>query len=164
MTGSPAGGAPASTPKQRMSLESLITRANMAIGAAALLFVIVVIAAIRYQSGTARRRYESLLASSLDHIVTAQEGFYYDSTKYVTSLKSLPTVHLPPGVHVTLYSPDRRSWWAVATHDRLPAHHCLVWVGKAPPSIPVEARAPENETKPLCFNDNASVARQAQRS
>ncbi|HKW48767.1 MAG TPA: hypothetical protein VJN70_15060 [Gemmatimonadaceae bacterium] len=164
MTGSPADGAPAPTPKQRMWLESLLTRRNAAIGAAAFVVVLAVIAAVRYRSGSDRRNYESLLTSSLDHIVTAQEGFYYDSTKYVTSLSSLPTVHLPPAVHVTLYAPDRRSWWAVATHDRLPAHHCIVWVGKAPTSIPVAARAPENETKPLCFDDSASVARQAQRS
>jgi hypothetical protein len=164
MTGGPAGGPPAPTPKQRMSLESLLTRTNMTIGAAALVLLIVAIAAIHYRTGSSRRRYESVLTTSLDRIVTAQEGFYYDSTKYVTSLRSLPTVHLPPGVHVTLYAPDRRSWWGVATHDLLPAHHCVVWVGKAPSSIPVEARAPENETKPLCFDDNVSVARQAQRS
>jgi hypothetical protein len=164
MTGGPAGGAPAPTPKRRMSLESLFTPTTMAIGAAALVLLVVAITAIRYQSGGSRRRYESVLTTSLDRIVTAQEGFYYDSTKYVTSVRALPTVHLPPGVHVTLYAPDRRSWWGVATHDRLPAHHCVVWVGKAPSSIPVEARAPENETKPFCFDDNLSVARQAQRS
>ena len=164
MTGSPARGAPAPTPKQRMSLASLITRTNVAIGAAALVLVLLLVAAMRYHSGSNRRQYESALTASLDRIVTAQEGFYYDSTKYVTSLQALPTVHLPPGVRVTLYSVDRRSWWGVATHDRLPAHHCVVWVGKAPTSIPAEARAPENETKPQCFEDNVSVAKRAQRS
>lgn len=162
MTGRPAGGAPA--PKRRISLESLVTRRNMMIGAATLLVLLVVLAAVHYRSGSNRRRYDSLLTTSLDRIVTAQEGFYYDSTKYVTSLRALPAVHLPPGVHVTLYTPDRRSWWGIATHDGLPAHHCVVWVGRPPSSIPLEARAPENETKPLCFDDNVSVARQAQRS
>jgi hypothetical protein len=162
MTGRPAGGAPA--PKRRISLESLFTRRNMIIGAATLLVLLVALAAVHYHSGSNRRRYDSLLMTSLDRIVTAQEGFYYDSTKYVTSLRALPTVHLPPGVHVTLYTPDRRSWWGIATHDGTPAHHCVVWVGQPPSSIPLEARAPENETKPLCFDDNVSVARQAQRS
>ena len=164
MTSSPAGGAPASTPKQPTSLKSFLTRRNVALGALAIAILIVVIATARYQRGSARRRYEALLSASLDSIVTAQEGFYYDSTKYVTSLRALPSIHLPPGVHVTLYSTDGRSWWGVATHDQLPTHHCVVWVGKAPASLPVEARAAENETRPVCFDDNVSVARQAQRS
>ena len=164
MTGSPADGAPAPTPKEPPSLGALLTRRNLGIAAATLIVLIVVIGAFRYRRGSDRRRYESLLTTSLDHIVTAQEGFYYDSTRYVTSLGALPTVHLPPGVHVRLYAPDRRSWWGLATHDQLPSHHCVVWVGKAPSSIPAEARAPENETKPLCFDDNVTVARQAQRS
>src|SRR5689334_10785736 len=131
MTGGSAAGATGPKPKQRMSLQSLIARRNLVIGAVAVTLLIAVIAGMRYRSGTNRRQYDSVLASSLDRIVTAQEGFYYDSTKYVASLRALPSVHLPPGVHVTLYSPDRRSWWGVATHDRLPAHHCVVWVGKA---------------------------------
>jgi len=164
MTGSPAGGASAPTPKQPLMLESLLTRRNFAIAAAFVVLLIVVIAAVRYKSGSDRRRYESLLTSSLDNIVTAQEGFYYDSTRYVASLRALPTVHLPPGVHVTLYTPDRRSWWGIATHDRLPAHRCVVWVGRAPSSLPAEVRAPENETRPFCFDDKASIARQARQS
>lgn len=163
MTGKPPDGAPA--PKQwTVSLDSLVTRRNMLIGTGVLLVLFGVLAAVRYHSGSNRRRYESVLATSLDRIVTAQEGFYYDSTKYVASLRALPSVHLPPGVHVTLYAPDRRSWWGIATHDGLPAHHCVVWVGKPPSSIPVEARAPENETRPVCFDDNLSAARQGQRS
>ena len=164
MTSSPAGGAPASTPKERTSLNSLLTRRNVGLGALAVVILMVVTATVRYRSGNARRRYEALLSASLDSIVTAQEGFYYDSTKYVTSIRDLPSIHLPPGVHVTLYSSDRRSWWGIATHDRLPTHHCVVWVGKPPASLPVEAKAPENETRPLCFDDHNSVARQAQRS
>jgi hypothetical protein len=105
-----------------------------------------------------------MLTMSLDKIVTAQEGFYYDSTRYVASLRSLPMVQLPPGVHVTLFTPDRKSWWGIATHDRLPAHHCVVWVGTAPTTLPLEARAPENETRPLCFDDRGAVTRRASRS
>ncbi|HEY2375305.1 MAG TPA: hypothetical protein VGH98_04965 [Gemmatimonadaceae bacterium] len=164
MTGSPAGGAPAPTPKRQVSLKSLLTRRNGVITGAALVCVIVVISIARYESGGRRRRYESLLASSLDHIVTAQEGFFYDSTRYVASLRALPTIHLPPGVHVTLYTPDPRSWWGIATHDRLPARHCVVWVGKPPPSLPATARSPENETRPLCFDDKGSGATQVKRS
>jgi hypothetical protein len=93
--------------------------------------------------------------------VTAQEGFYYDSTRYTPSLQALPTVRLPDGVHVQIFSPDRRSWWGVATHDRLPARECIVWVGVPPSAAPAEARAPEDETKPLCFDSSRLKVKQS---
>jgi len=165
MPGGPSDGAAASAPKQKpRSFRSFLTTRNAAIAGVALVVLVAIVIATRYHGGNERRRYEAMLATSLDRIVTAQEGFFYDSTRYVASLKALPTVTLPQGVHVILYNPDRRSWWGVATHDRLPDHHCVVWVGTPPRSLPSEARAPENETKPLCFDDKQSVARQASRS
>ena len=157
-------GAASSASTQSKSIRAFLTTRNIAIGIAALALLAVFFVALRYRSGNQRRRYEALLTTSLDKIVTAEEGFYYDSTRYVASLRALPTVSLPSGVHVTLYSTDRRSWWGVATHDGLPTHHCLVWVGRAPASLPLEARAPENETKPFCFDDKSPVVRQASRS
>lgn len=143
--------APAPPPQNRQRHRSLSTR--YVIGAViGLVLLIALVGLIRYRGGSERRRYEATLRSALDRLVTAQEGFYYDSTRYTPSLRSLPTVHLPEGVHVAIFSADRRSWWAVATHDRLPHRRCVVWVGAAPPTMPVEARAPEDETKPLCFD------------
>ena len=164
MADGPTGGATASASTQSKSIRAFFTTRNVAIGIGALLLLVVLVVALRYRSGNQRRSYETLLTTSLDKIVTAEEGFYYDSTRYVASLRALPTVSLPSGVHVTLYSPDRRSWWGVATHDHLPKHHCVVWVGTAPASLPSEARASENETKPLCFDDKGLVVRQASRS
>jgi hypothetical protein len=125
------------------------------VAAAALVAAIAVLAVVlHYRSGSQRRSYEKMLKDSLDRLVTAQEGFYYDSSKYTASLSALPTVRLPSGVHVRLFnSPDRRSWWGVATHDHLAARHCMVWVGTPPATVPREARAPEDETKPFCFDD-----------
>ena len=160
----PKGGATSSASTHSKSIKAFLTTRNVAVGIGALALLLVLVVAMRYRSGNQRRRYEELLSASLDKIVTAEEGFFYDSTRYVASLPALPTVSLPSGVHITLYSPDRRSWWGVATHDRFPQHHCVVWVGTAPASLPSEARAPENETKPLCFDDKGPVVRQASRS
>lgn len=163
MTGGPSENAPAPEPDGGVLRRVAISRRH-AIGAATALVVIVaVVIALRYRTGNERRRYDGLLRASLDKIVTAQEGYYYDSTRYVGSLRALPTVQLPTGVHVQLHNPDRRSWWGIATHDRLPAYHCIVWVGTAPTTLPLEARAPENETKPLCFDD-AGAGRQTRPS
>jgi hypothetical protein len=164
MADGPTDGVASSSSTQSKSIKSFLTTRNVAIGIGALVLVVVLVVALRYRSGNQRRDYDALLTTSLDKIVTAEEGYYYDSTRYVASLRALPTVSLPSGVHVTLYSPDRRSWWGVATHDRLAKHHCVVWVGAAPASLPSEARAPENETKPLCFDDKGPVVRQASRS
>jgi hypothetical protein len=135
------------------------------VGAAAVVALITLIVIIvRYRNGADRRRYEAVLETSLDRLVTAQEGFYYDSTRYTASLRALPSVALPPGVHVQIFNPDRRSWWGVATHDQLPARHCVVWVGAPPASLPADARAPEEETKPLCFADSQGGMRPGSRS
>ena len=123
-----------------------------------LVLIIALVALIRYRGGSDRRRYEASLRSALDRVVTAQEGFYYDSTRYTASLGALPDVRLPREVHVQIFSPDRRSWWGIATHDRLPARRCIVWVGAPPAAIPVEARTAEDETKPLCFDATRIVA------
>ena len=151
--------APAPPPQTRQRPRFLSARYIVA-AAIGLVLLFALVSLIRYRAGSERRRYEASLRSALDRVVTAQEGFYYDSTRYTPSLRSLPTLHLPDGVHVEIFSSDRQSWWGLATHDRLPERRCIVWVG-APPSIaPAEARTPEEETKPLCFDASRIATRQ----
>jgi hypothetical protein len=152
--------APAPPPRDS-DLRRFLSRRYLIGAATGLVLIIALIAFIRYRSGSERRGYEASLRSTLDRLVTAQEGFYYDSTRYTPSLRALPSVRLPVGVHVELYSPDRQSWWGLATHDRLPARRCIVWVGTPPSVVPAEARAPEDETKPLCFDAGRIATRQA---
>src|SRR5690349_14383054 len=152
--------APAPPPRDEPRARFLSRRYVIA-AALAIVLVIALIAVIRYRAGSERRRYEASLRAALDRLVTAQEGFYYDSTRYTASLRSLPTVHLPDGVHVEIFSSDRQSWWGLATHDRLPERRCIVWVGTPPSIAPAEARAPEDETKPLCFDAAKIASRQA---
>lgn len=149
-------GAPAPSPGEP-SRRRISTRQYVIGGAALIVLVIVIVLVVRYQSGSEQRRYEKVLSSVLDRLVTAQEGFYYDSSRYTPSLRALPSVQLPAGVHVQIFNPDRRSWWGVASHDRLPARRCIVWVGTPPSSLPRDGRAPEDETKPLCY-DRARIA------
>lgn len=144
------GSAPAPAPDDGKA--TLFSRRNLMLGGAAVIAIIILVMVLRYQSGSERRRYEAILKTSLDRLVTAQEGFYYDSTHYAAALHALPTLKLATGVHVQLFNPDRRSWWGIATHERLPSRQCVVWVGTAPRVLPPEARAPEEETKPLCYD------------
>ena len=156
--------ADASVPREPARRPPIFTTRNVGIAAAAIFVIIAIAVALHYYNDSQRRRYDTVLKASLDKIVTAQEGYYYDSTRYVGSLRALPTVRLPQGVHVQIFNPDRRSWWGLATHDRMAGRHCVVWVGTAPTSLPVEARAPENETKPLCFDETPTTVRQSGQS
>jgi hypothetical protein len=149
--GSPAAGPPR-PPDEAGPRRPLLSVRNLGLAGAALLVIIILIAALRYHSGSERRRYDAMLAASLDRLVTAQEGFFYDSSRYASSLRSLPTVKLPTGVNIQLSNPDRRSWWGVASHNQFPSRRCVVWVGNPPAGLPAEARAPEEETKPLCYD------------
>jgi hypothetical protein len=151
MTDGSTGGAPA-PPNDSATPARWLSARNAAIGGAAVLLVLIVALALHYRGGSERRRYDAILRASLDHIVTAQEGFYYDSTRYAAALRSLPTVKLPPGVHVQIVNSDRRSWWGIATHEGSPSRRCIVWVGMAPSWLPLDARAPDEETKPLCYD------------
>ena len=142
--------APSAAPEDRKA--TFFSQGNLMLGGAAVIAIVILIIALRYRSGSERRHYDAILRGSLDRLVTAQEGFYYDSTHYAATLRALPTVKLPEGVHVQLVNPDRRSWWGIATHERLPGRRCVVWVGTAPKVLPADARAPEEETKPLCYD------------
>lgn len=155
MTGGSTGDlAPPATAPKPASTRFRLTRRQIA--AASVVFVLVVLGIallVHYRSGRDRRQYDAVMRATLDKLLTAQEGFFYDSAHYVGSLRQLSTVHLPPGVEVEMMSPDRHSWWGIATHDGLKGHRCVVWVGKAPASFPADARTSENEAKPVCFDD-----------
>ena len=121
--------------------------------AAGVFLALVVASVLYYRSGRNRRQREALLRSTLDRLVTAQEGFYYDSARYATTLRALRAFRVPAGARVQLAPPMSHSWSATATHNLLAGRHCVVWVGTPPTSLPDAARVPENETKPLCFDD-----------
>ena len=125
---------------------------------AGVLLALVVGSALSYRSGRNRRQREALLKATLDRLVTAQEGFYYDSARYATTLRALSAFTVPSGARVQLAPPMSHSWSAVATHTLLAGRHCVVWVGTPPTSLSDDARLPEMETKPLCF-DNAPRSR-----
>jgi hypothetical protein len=166
MTGGSTGDPTSAEPARRVA-PSRIRLSPRQIASGAIILVVLIAAVawlVHYRSGRARREYDKLMVDTLDHLLTAQEGFFYDSSHYVGSLRALPTVHLGPGVHVELANPDRRSWWGVATHAGLTGHQCVVWVGTAPASFPADVRAPENEAKPICFDDRSSGASPSKRS
>jgi hypothetical protein len=138
-------------PQQRRLLLLQLTL----LAAAGVALVAVIASYAYYHGGRDRREYEAILKNTLDKMVTAQEGFFYDSAHYARSLRSLPTVHLGQGVEARILAATPRTWSGMATHNRLPGRRCFVWVGAPPAVLPPEARAPDSETKPLCFDSTA---------
>jgi hypothetical protein len=164
MVSGPAAGSPVPAPNEPRR-PRFSTVQYLIGGAIGIVVLIALLLLIRYQSGSERRRYEAILTATLDRLVTAQEGFYYDSTRYTASLTALAGVQLPVGVHVQiLVKPDRRSWWGTASHDRLPNSYCMVWVGTPPSTVPPEFRAPEDETKPFCSRNAYLIMPHSSRS
>lgn len=161
MTGGTTGDATSSGPASPPARHGFSPSPRQIVFGAVIALVLVAIIAltVHYHAGRDRRRYDKAMLGTLDRLLTAQEGFFYDSAHYVGSLRALPTVQVAPGVHLQLASPDRHSWWGVATHDALAGHRCVVWVGTAPVSFPAEVRVPDDEAKPICFDDKRSATR-----
>src|SRR3982751_1233416 len=103
-----AAPSPAPPPHDKLR-HRFLSRRYVIGGALVLLLVIALAFLIRYSGGSERRLYEASLRSALGRGVTAEGGVCYDSSRYPASLRSLPTVRLPDGVHVEIFSPDQRS-------------------------------------------------------
>lgn len=139
---------------RRASFRLRLSRRQTGVASAILIALVIAIGLfVHHRAGRDRRQYEAAMREALDRLLTAQEGFFYDSAHYVGSLRALPTVRPAPGVEIQLVNPDRRSWWGIATHEALKGDRCVVWVGTAPASFPSDVRAPENEAKPMCYDD-----------
>src|SRR5256714_1089957 len=144
MTGGPPETATAPDPALQPSSreERRRTTAQVVVASvAALLLVGAIVALVYYRTGSPQRRIEAQLKATLDKLVTAQEGFFYDSARYARSLRALPTFRPPPGVHLRVVVDTAHSWPGTATHHGLPTRQCGVWVVRPPAPLPQEARA-----------------------
>lgn len=156
MTAPGAPGAPAGSPPDARRQRA----PRIAILAAVLVLLLVIIAGAlyaRHRSARQQLAYEDAMVMGLDTLVTAEEGYFYDSARYTPSLAAFPKLPLLAGVHLTIDSAGARSWWGTATHARLPRRRCEVWVGTPPARFPAAARAPELEGKPTCFGVGGSA-------
>jgi prepilin-type N-terminal cleavage/methylation domain-containing protein len=109
-----------------------------------LLIVVVIIGilasiAIPKFANTKEKTYVGALKADLRNLATAQEAFFYDSTKYTSSLAQLnftPTT----GISMTI-TVSAGGWNAIAAHTQTP-RRCYLYGGSGPPIPPatVEGR------------------------
>jgi hypothetical protein len=83
--------------------------------------------------------------SDLRNLVTAQEVFFGDSTRYTGNLRRLQFTP-SPGVRIVSLSVTGAAYTATATHTSLPGYVCAIFVGDVQP--PVGA---QREGEPVCF-------------
>jgi prepilin-type N-terminal cleavage/methylation domain-containing protein len=105
-----------------------------------LLIVVVIIGllaaiAIPKLSNTKQKAYVAQMKSDLKNLATAEEGFFYDSTFYTTSLAALNNFRSSTGVTLNVLEATPGGWSARATHSQTP-RQCVLFQGNATPVAP----------------------------
>ena len=111
-----------------------------------LLIVVVIIGilaaiAIPKFVNTKEKAYVAQMKSDLRNLATAEEGFFYDSAFYTSSLVSLNNFNSSSGVTLTVVQATPGGWSARAVHAQTP-RQCVVFEGSASAIAPatVEGR------------------------
>ena len=105
-----------------------------------LLIVVVIVGllaaiAIPKLSNTKQKAYVAQMKSDLKNLATAEEGLFYDSTFYTTSLAALNNFRSSTGVTLNVLEATPGGWSARATHSQTP-RQCVLFQGSAAPVAP----------------------------
>jgi prepilin-type N-terminal cleavage/methylation domain-containing protein len=111
-----------------------------------LLIVVVIIGilaalAIPKWANTKQKAYVAQMKSDLKNLAEAEEGFFYDSTFYTSSLAALNNFAASAGVTLTVNEATSAGWSATAVHSQT-SRYCTLFEGGATPVPPatVEGR------------------------
>jgi type IV pilus assembly protein PilA len=105
-----------------------------------LLIVVVIVGllaaiAIPKLANTKQKAYVAQMKSDLKNLAPAEEGYFYDSTFYTTSLASLNNFRSSTGVTLPVMEASAKGWSAEATHSATP-RRCALFQGGAAPVAP----------------------------
>ena len=108
-----------------------------------LLIVVVIVGllaaiAIPKLANTKQKAYVAQMKSDLKNLATAEEGFFYDSAFYTTSLPALNNFRSSTGVTLNVVEATPGGWSARATHSQTP-RQCVLYQGNAAPLAPATA-------------------------
>jgi type II secretion system protein G len=125
-----------------------------------LLIVVVIIGilaaiAIPKFASTKQKAYTASMKTDLRNLVTAEEAYFADNTKYAgTTALVAASFHVSAGNAITFVGATPNGWSANATNTFVPAtasgHICGVWVGGAA-SQPGGVTADSIEGAPACL-------------
>jgi prepilin-type N-terminal cleavage/methylation domain-containing protein len=108
-----------------------------------LLIVVVIIGllaviAIPKLSNTKQKAYVAQMKSDLKNLATAEEGYFYDSAFYTTSLPALNNFRSSTGVTLNVLEATPGGWSAEAIHAQT-TRRCVLYQGSASPVAPATA-------------------------
>jgi type IV pilus assembly protein PilA len=104
-----------------------------------LLIVVVIIGilaaiAIPKFANTKSKAYITAMKSDLRNMVTAEEGFFFDSSSYSTSLTSI-NFRQSTGVNPPVITTGPGYWSATVSHSQLPSSVCAIAVNTTNPLV-----------------------------
>jgi type II secretion system protein G len=105
-----------------------------------LLIVVVIVGllaaiAIPKLTNTKQKAYVAQMKSDLKNLATAEEGFFYDSAFYTSSLAQLNNFRSSTGVTLNVLEATPQGWSAEAVHSQTP-RRCVLYQGNASPVAP----------------------------
>jgi len=89
-------------------------------------------------ANTKQKAYVAQMKSDLKNLATAEEGFFYDSSFYTTSLPALNNFRSSTGVTLTVLQATPGGWSARAVHTQT-TRQCVLYQGNATPVAPATA-------------------------
>ena len=106
-----------------------------------LLIVVVIIGllatiAIPKFSNTKEKAYVAAMKSDLRNLATAEEAFFYDSSKYTLNLSLMNNFTPSTGVVLTMNQATGSGWAATTTSLYAPGRQCALFSGNANPVAP----------------------------
>ncbi len=108
--------------------EHYALRHQGATGTGVLLALMATMLLPKFSGGSKSSAYRSVLESDLRNLVSAQESFFADSSRYARSLAELPVFQTADGVEEPVIIADASGWSATLTHGRTPGLICGVAV------------------------------------
>jgi type IV pilus assembly protein PilA len=104
-----------------------------------LLIVVVIIGilaaiAIPKFSNTKGKAYITAMKSDLRNMVTAEEGFFFDSSKYSSDITAI-NFKQSTGVNVPVITTGPGYWSATVSHSQLPSSVCAIAVNTTNPLV-----------------------------
>ncbi|MHB1864461.1 MAG: type IV pilin protein [Gemmatimonadaceae bacterium] len=114
-----------------------------------LLIVVVIIGilaaiAIPKFANTKSKAYVTAMKSDLRNMVTAEEAFFSDSSKYSTDLSAI-NFKQSTGVNTPTVATGAGYWSATVTHSQLAGHTCAIAVNTTNPLV-----STAGEGEPVC--------------
>ena len=106
-----------------------------------LLIVVVIIGllatiAIPKFANTKEKAYIGAMKSDLRNLATAEEAFFYDSSKYTNSLALMNNFAASAGVVLVINQATGSGWAATTTSLYAPGRQCALFSGSAAPQPP----------------------------